>query len=314
MVRTRYSRNLVRDLLEAPGFSGLRAWLMWREAKSEHQFVSTLARKHSTPRLELDRLRQHIAGKGQDIFYVLGSGSSVEEIGPEKFDVISRQVSVGINAWALHTFVPDIYCFEPELVREKDHYLTMTLLNRPEVIANNPAILFLKPRTPIELEQLWMVPQELQKGTMLYGRFQPYTRKRENLATDLKMVTKLRDKNLSVLPDSGASIVRMAFLGLLLGFPKVVFVGVDLNHTEYFWEKNPSYLSRFGLDSFESGQKNSSHETLTTHNRAFSVDNFLRAFAQFSRESACSLEVVSPDSLLAEFLPVHRFVDKGAGS
>lgn len=280
---------------------------MLREAFAEHRFVSNLSERYNYSLFELERVKAGIEVKRRNVFYILGSGSSVENLLPQHFQSISGEVSVGINAWALHDFVPDIYSFEPVTRRDRDHYWTMNLLDRAEVLSQAPAIMFLKPRTPIELEQLRMVPAELRNHTMLYGRFQPFTRSKHNLAKDLEIVGKLASYNLCALPDSGASIVRMAFLGLMLGFPKIVFVGVDLNHTEYFWQRNPSYLSKFGLDDFDTAQNATTHETLGNQNRAFGVMDLVFAMAQLAPKLDSRLEVASPKSMLADFLPVHTW-------
>jgi hypothetical protein len=300
-------RARLRKLLEARIFLPVRWYVVWREALAEERFVKKTARSYGIKTVDFDYLKGKLAGKGQKVFYVLGSGSSVEEVSSESFETISREVSVGINAWALHDFIPDIYAFEPVPERDSDHYSTMKLLDREDVQRRKPTILFLKPRDRVEMEQLRMVPVALQSETLLYGRFQPYTREPANLAGDMKIVWKLASRKLSVLPDSGASIVRMAFLGLLLGFSKIVFVGVDLNHTEYFWEKNPWYLEKFGRSAFSSGQKQSTHETLTTDNRAFSVVDMVVALHKVAQERGVSVEVVSARSLLADYLPLHEF-------
>lgn len=304
---TAHAKSRTRSALEPPIFSPIRRWLMWREALAEHKFVNRLASSYGVPAFDYCRMEDGLQQKGKNVFYVLGSGSSVENLASEHFDAISRAVSVGINAWALHDFVPDIYSFEPVPERESDHYYTMNLLGRADVLARQPIVMFLKPRTPVEVEQLRRVPAGLIGNTMLYGRFQPYTRESGNLTGDLQMINKVVAQNLSVVPDSGASIVRMAFLGLLLGYRKVVFVGVDLNHTEYFWERNPKHLEKFGLEDFTSGQRQITHETLNVGARAFGVIEMVAALAHIARGLDSSLEVVSPHSMLADIIPLHSW-------
>lgn len=300
-------RLRLRRVLESPGYSFFRRHLMLREARSEDKVVREIASRNNAPVFDYRVLKQSLNEKPKDCFYVLGSGSSVEKLSPRDFDAISTKVSVGINAWALHDFVPDIYSFEPVPTRASDHFATMPLLNRQEVFARASSIMFLKPRNRVELEQLRMVPHELAGRVMLYGRFQPFTRNPANLERDFKVIRRLEASNLSVLPDSGASIIRMAFLAVILGFSRIVFVGVDLNHTEYFWEKNTEYLKRRGLKDFVSGQLGATHETLLSVNRAFGVMDMLQSLNDFGETEGFALEVANPNSLLAEFLPVHNF-------
>ena len=306
-MRASLPRRVVREMLERKSLSGLRQFLMWREALAEHRFVLAISHNANVPSLEMDWVLDNIAPKPKKVWYVLGSGSSVEDLTQAAFGHISREVSVGINAWALHDFVPDFYCFEPVPERSSDHYSTMKLLHRESVLAKKPGVFFLKPRSPVELEQLRMIPPEILSKTVLYGRFQPYTRLKQNLVDDWSLLSMLASRKLSVLPDSGASVFRMAALGILLGFPKVVLVGVDLNHTEYFWEKNPKYLEMLGLSGFESGQKGSVHETVSSHNRAFGIVDMLMSLATVAPQFGSALEVASPQSLLASSLPIHTF-------
>lgn len=297
----------LRRALEAPMFSSLRRQLMLREAVVEDRFVREIASRSQKSVYDYRVLKQRFRGKSDETFYVLGSGSSVEDLSLSEFSLISKCVSVGVNAWALHDFVPDIYSFEPVPFRNSDHFKTMSLLNRLEVFNQSSAIMFLKPRTPVEVEQLRLVPPELASRVMLYGRFQPFTRDPANLKNDFKIIRSLAGRSLSVLPDSGASIIRMAFLAVLLGFSRIVFVGVDLNHTEYFWERNPEHLRRRGLRHFSSGQLGPTHETLNNDTRAFGVIEMLRALRDYGQVEGFALEVANPNSLLAEFLPVHNF-------
>jgi hypothetical protein len=77
--------------------------------------------------LEPLELRSRIGKPHADTLFILGSGASVEDLGPEYFREINSQVSVGINAWPLHHFVPDLYAFEPVPEGDSDHYRTMSL-------------------------------------------------------------------------------------------------------------------------------------------------------------------------------------------
>lgn len=300
-------RDALSSVIDLQVFSAFRRFVMWQEALVEDEFVKNVARKNGVPVLDSVELSKRLENKSRDCFYVLGSGSSVESLTREDFESISRGVSVGINAWAIHDFVPDMYSFEPVPFRDSDHFQTMDLLDRQEVADKVRAILFLKPRTPVESEQLERVPNALTDRVMLYGRFQPFTRREENLVADFRIVRLLRARNKSILLDSGASIIRMAFLAAILGYRRIVFVGVDLNHTEYFWEKNEVYLKNRGLSHFASGQTGESHETLSNINRAFGVMNMVKAMKKYFGTEGVELEVANPQSLLAEILPVHVF-------
>lgn len=253
-------------------------------------------------------LRASVGKPDADTFFILGSGASVEDLAPSDFETIRSQVSVGINAWPLHHFVPDIYAYEPVPVDDGSHSKTMSMLNRSDIIEASPRILFLKPRDDVEALQLRQIPASLIDGTFLYGRFQPFTRSTKNLARDLDVILgRLGRNNDSVLPDSGASIIRMACLGILMGFRQIVFVGVDLSNTDYFWERNPAYLLESGFEKFDHGQKSEIHETMSRTTRPFVVTEMVSAISTLCARKGMALTVASEHSLLRQILPFYDF-------
>ena len=231
----------------------------------------------------------------------------MNDLSASDFAKISSQVSVGVNAWVLHNFVPDFYAYEPVADSSLDQFQTLRLMSRSDVIARKPHLVFLKPRDAVEKQQLDMIPRELISRTHLYGRFQPYTRSLANLEGDL---TKSREKHRSassVMLDSGASIVRLTWLGVVMGFREIVLVGVDLYGSDYFWETDVSHLLRNGLTSWNGGQKPGLHETMNQHNRAFRVYDMLVALASVFRKEGVRLSVASERSLLVPSLEQYRF-------
>ena len=301
--------------MSARWFSELRYLSPFRSMLAEYdasrQVASvekTAAQSFANPLLPLE-----IGGELKDkekTFFILGSGASVEDLVTENFAEISGGVSVGINAWVLHDFVPDIYAYEPVETVMTDHYRTLSYLDRPSILRARPLILVLRPRNKFELNQLEQIPAVLQDRVRLYGRVSPYTRIESNLRRDLpKLANSLNTQKFSpVLLDSGASIIRMANLGLKLGSRRIVFVGVDLNNIDYFWERNPGRLAKYGLSTFQSGQTGQTHETMRTTSRPFPVDVMVEHLARLAKlEFSCDFAVASPDSVLAKVIPVHKW-------
>ena len=304
-------KSAVRALIETRVGVGLRFWASWRDATRENRFVREVAMRLNASILEPLELRSRIGKPHADTLFILGSGASVEDLGPENFREINSQVSVGINAWPLHHFVPDLYAFEPVPEGDSDHYRTMSLLARPDILTKEPRILFLKPRTKIEVDQFFQIPVPLRSRTYLYGRFQPSTRVLRNLAADLgRLIGKLESTNFSVVPDSGASIVRMAALGILMGFKRIVFVGVDLNNTDYFWERNPAHLARNGIEGFSSGQTRDTHETMERIKRPFIVTEMIQALATLGKSRGVEILVASKKSELTTVVGVYLFIER----
>ena len=300
-------RQAIRSALDGPFGHGLKDQVFRFEVAREARFVEAQRKLAGLMASTEGMIIQELRSRAEETFFILGSGSSVEDDAANRFRIISQGVSVGINAWVLHDFVPTMYSFEPVPSRESDHYKTLSVLNRPEVLSAMPAILVLRPRTNPEIEQIHQLDEPLLARTTLYGRVAVPTRALRHLPRDTAVALRhLAGSMPSVVTmDSGASIVRMTSLAFQLGFRKIVYVGVDLNHTEYFWERNPSYLQRRGIASFESGQTGSHHETLNADTRPFPVTDVIRGISDgLGVEAGLQLYSGSPGSELARFLPV----------
>lgn len=306
------SQNLkigLRAIVELRASRVLRLWVMKSEEQRERDFVRRVAADVGLRFLGDGGEKEFEPSEQRTTLFILGSGASIESISDEGFQKIRAGFSIGVNAWPLHHFVPDVYAYEPVDDEASDHFRTLSLLDRPEVIERLPSLLILRPRNQLEQFQLDQIPKELVDRTFLYGRLTPATRKVRNLSGDLVEFLRgaLRRRAVTALLDSGATIVRLASLGLVLGYKRIVFVGVDLNNSRYFWEENPHHLSRLGIDSFDSGQRQAVHETMNSENRPFVVTDILRSLSDVAESVfAAQFFVESEHSALSEFLPPFR--------
>lgn len=301
-------KKLMREkVLELPGLAFVRNWLSLRAVKEENRRLRSGVSAPGFGVLDPTLLRRRLGKDEADTFFILGSGASAGDLKSAEFQHISSQVSVGVNTWALHSFVPDFYSYEPVAAKDIDQVKILGLLSRKDILAQNPHLLFLRPRNGVEREQLGLVPEGFTERTHIYGRFQPFTRVYPNLQKDLQKIWGRLSRRSPVLLDSGASIVRMAFLGERMGFRKIVFVGVDLHNSEYFWEKNPEYLHRHGLSQWRHRQSDGQHETMSPANRPFVVTDTIFAMRDILAKRGVDLLVASKESLLASVLPIYDF-------
>ena len=305
------SASFFRSILEHPASGSIRSKVMERDAIRESTFTVRQAKMASVSLLSPDCLRGKLGpDSGADTFYILGSGASIEDLTREHFDHIAQNSSVGINNWGVHPFVPDIYSFEsvPWVGDGQDFPRAMALLGRSDIRSRRPEILILRPKTHSEIDKISVLPDELRTSVSFYGRVTPATRESGNLVQDLhSFFAKLSARHSALLLDSGASVVRMVSLGILLGFRKVVLAGVDLNGSQYFWEKNPSYVAEQANLTPVNNQLNMTHETNMLANRPFAAATMLRAIdTYFRNQRGGTLMVTSSHSALSSFLPVQK--------
>ncbi len=309
---TRVVAKLGRALLDSNGGELFRRMVIYGEARREERFVEQRGADAGVEALDWRELRSIKRSKPRgETFFVLGSGSSVEKLSPQNFVEIGRNASVGINNWPLHPFVPDLYCFEsvPRVGDGKDVYRALQLLARVDILERRPPLLVLRPRPEMDRGILDSVPASLRGNLRYYGRISPATRVAKHLPSDIAYYfDRVASGHRTVLLDSGASVIRMAVLGLLLGYRNIAFVGVDLNGAQYFWEANPGYLGSGNPVAPVNNQQLEWHETLSKTTRPFTVLEMIEALAGFVTGSwGGRVSVGSDSSALAAFLPPHSW-------
>ena len=294
-------KKMLRSFLELRVMSWARVGIFLWEAARERTRLHRVTETLGLPVFGSDALRALRALKPDAMTaFILGTGASAADLSDQKLEYIQSQFSIGVNQWILHPMIPDVYAYE----FDPDVRL-LQALDRPEVRDKVPHLLFLKPSRPEGFSNASHLPEFMRERSFLYSRVNMWTRRESNIGRDFRGIvsSKLGRKNPHVLLDNGASIARMMALCVMLGFRKVVLVGVDLNNVEYFWQKRPELLAKLGLSDFSSGQTGSLHETLRDQTRPFAIDTFV-----FSVNRACDgenfISVESEHSLLASTLAV----------
>lgn len=306
--------SLLRKLAEVPVLGPLRGCMARKRALGDAAGTRMMADRLGLAALDSEFLAQFRAKS--PTLVVLGSGESVEEVTPPQWKLIGDCVSVGLNNWVVHDFVPDIYCFEQvQSSLDADARDSMsTLLGREEVVSRAPALLLLRPHSETSPDRIIEIPSGLRERTRVYGRTGVVTRNRTNLVRDLRQLIRYSVRGQlpeSIVLDEGMSVARVLSLGVRAGFSSIVLVGVDLNSTQYFFDINPSYLMRRGMEGFNPWKKRGRvHGLEETKTRTFAASTFIPAFAEAARqEVGTRVYVSSSSSALANRLPVFDFRD-----
>jgi len=252
--------------------------------------------------------------KREGKLFILGSGASINDLTPANFDEIARNTSIGINVWVAHPFVPDYYSFEsgnfPVAEDERIHrqYLT-DQLSRQEVIDKKPEILLLRPKAPSHESQFPAIPESLKKNTYLTGRTNVL--EFDTCFGEIEM-TRFLNYFLkgkippSVLPDNGASVFRLVFWGIAMGFRDIILVGIDLNEEPYFWYEEPWATERPELQKLFPRAVGLVHDTTVAQDRPLNTSEALGYLASASKMAEKSnIWSSSARSNLSNWLPVH---------
>lgn len=255
-----------------------------------------------------------IPPKSSRDFFILGSGSSVLDLGSRDWDAIKSGTSVGVNSWAFHSFVPDILALE-DVHSEKllpQRRAIEKALNRLTTGASIPRILKFRASNAIQASMRIKVPQELGSSVRVYGRFQiPPTQHPSGTRRAIRAGLTLDRTGLlpkCLLVDHGASIVRMTHFALRAGAQRIIFAGVDLVNSEYFFEADPSFLARIGEPPFIRSTPSKVHGTVATRQGSGSVIDFMREYTRVLwAERGIEVLALNPNKKLGGFIPAISF-------
>lgn len=296
-------KSLGRAILEIIPFRLGRLSILSRQLEEEKRLVRAHSQSLAIPGLR-DSDLQALREKKRDVStaFILGTGATVNRLGPNHFKTISESFSIGINQWAVHDFIPDVYLYEfDEDSAIEDQFL------RSDVIEASPLILVLRMRSENELEIVRGRRVLEGQRFRIYGRVNVWSRTTRNTPKEWDFLLRkaFTDPDFSILPDNGASVARALSIAVSLGFRRIVMLGVDLANTSYFWQEDDQFLIRRGLSTLISGQKGVIHETMETSNRALSIADFFESISKWMFESRdISLFSGSATSALAKFLPI----------
>ncbi len=307
--------RLLRHVLDLDGFAFIRLLLWYSDASRDQR--ATVRAAHSRGASPLDYATSELfAHHAAETLFILGSGQSVNELKESQLDQIRQSASIGINYWFLHSLIPSAYAFEGHprqygnLTHEQLRARDRLAVRAAEQFADGsaPRILHLRP-VDDQPASLFPLPDEILERTFLYGRANLVSRSARSLGLDLRLLALLAGKALlpkATLPDNGASVVRLIFLGIAQGFRHIVLVGVDLDARPHFYfsgEYSSFHADLMALKSPASGQQ---HETREAIHRPFDTLSFLSALGDvLDGRKKPKLWVASESSELSSFLPIY---------
>lgn len=189
--------------------------------------------------------------------FILGSGFSVNSITNDQWNDISNNISIGLNYWLIHDFIPNIIQLE-FLSDDKKQYsdlILKVLKNRKEEFINT---LFIVKSTHLLWWQyanltflLKEIPSEL-KSNFIFDYDFPHIgnsiqsfSKEINFLKSFNFFSKKTLFNYDVRASLGYSI---CFL-IKRNIKQIILCGVELNNGNYFYEKDLNYYnSKFDIN------------------------------------------------------------------
>jgi len=205
--------------------------------------------------------------KRSDTLFILASGSSINQISPARWEIIQQHDSIGFNFWLIHPFVPTMYFVE---AIQEDHPFSMF----------EPLCRIARKRAP-DYERVVKVVTEL-RNAFPEGQFAGFSaipggwhtlrtfpvaaRTDGEFAYGLDY---LRRKGLFEPGRRIRSVFKQATtlscliaLAVRMQYRKIVLCGVDLNHSQYFYQDSRLYPETAELEFSPSNERHATNSPM----------------------------------------------------
>ncbi len=166
--------------------------------------------------------------KTSDTLFILGSGSSINELGKDEWKIIKNHDSFGINFWLIHEHIPTYYMFEAGKYSDRFNTFTELLKIKADKYENVPFIL---KHIHIDNDNLDLskLPKKLRKNlfTGYEFKFPGSLESRLNESIKLTNYFNLHLIN-NILFFKRASISQALSFAFKMKYKNIVLCGVDL--------------------------------------------------------------------------------------
>ena len=229
-----------------------------REEAGRAAKAAALARLPLLERLDLS------SWKTSDTLFVLGSASSINEISDERWQIIGKHDSVGINFWPAHPFIPRFFHFENidfDVQPVMYDALQKLLERRSEDYAKTLKIIT-EVNSTGQRQTIFDLPEGMKKNLYVGFSMPVVARNEEELRYGIQYFRSIGafspHARFAWLFKYGGSVIAMMTLGVLMGYRRIVLCGVDLNKQDYFYQAPELYPECAG---WEFVSRNEAHLT-----------------------------------------------------
>jgi len=277
--------------------------IIYKEIKSK-KITTRLARQNNIKTLpELD-LKHKV---NSDTLFILGSGSSINELNNAQWEKIEQNNSIGFNFWLIHDFVPTFFCYEePSNENERKNIFYTILDQKKENLSKTPIIAKDLLDRSISFSR---IPRSLFPNFYLSYDFDIPIRGRDDVMNlSLEILARSRRickaSGLSFLYGYTASLSYLIFFALACGYDNIVLCGVDLNNSMYFYEENKDYYRSKGIIVPKSVQPQGCHSTNVRTKKKVPIDKVISSINEkMLVPNKTKLWVAKRSSALYPYLP-----------
>ncbi len=240
-----------------------------------------------------------------DTIYILGSGYSVNELTAEDLKAIEAHDTMGFSLFVMHTTLRVDYHLLRELGftahdNDKKRDIWRQVFARyAEILRTNPAF----SDTTYIVQGGWSAVT----GNRFVGRgYLPSGAKVMRYRNGLRGNAPPAESFGEGITHGPSTVTDCVNIAALLGWKRIVLVGIDLYDRRYFWHaRDRGHLSIPGLTDAGGGEYAAEIDNDLLHRTAIPMKQWAQLWRDRLLSRGISLEIVNPKSLIAGILPIH---------
>lgn len=252
--------------------------------------------------------RSELAKYSDRPFYILGCGSTINDITADQWKIVEQGFSVGMNKWLIHDFIPDAVSFE----KQRSIPIYEKLLMSDRITGSRLKFIFYPMVSLAGSRPAFHVTESI------ISKFRIHTAARMIINTEGDLESFVRDafflEKISKQVERGliyeqkGSVYRLIQIALSCGFKNIVFCGVDLNNTKYFWDEHPQFFTNRGIEVIKPAEEvGIKHNTDVATSVSLAISDVIRILHTSLKTRGIEFWTSSGSSKLASFLPVWNF-------
>lgn len=194
------------------------------------------------PPLSTVDLAKHKTG---DTLFILGSGSSINDISEARWKAIATHDTAGFNYWPFHPFVPKFYFIEAISPSEPEMYSSYRQIaeKRQRDYMNTL-------RVATNLKSDVAFPGEWWKGMRMVYVVPIAARNASEISFGLKYLEGKKlfepSSNINILYKQASTLSSLISLAIRMRYRRIVLCGIDLRDSRYFYQAaDPQRAPRF---------------------------------------------------------------------
>lgn len=232
--------------------------------------------------------------------FILGSGSSVNELTDENWRKIKNNTSIGLNFWIAHKFIPDFLFIEPAL----EYRGLLSIIEESENRYKNVTFI-IKGIESLKFNSTKKLVRAIVKANhkMFFAREIGLPSFNINdLTKSLRILRIIGFFNINILAQSRSSIVLLLYYSIIKGYKEIVLSGIDLCGSYFYEDKN------FTLYTVFHGQNNSTLKINSKSKNLIDTESAIVALVkELNKFFDFQIFVTSHNSVLSKYFSIYSF-------